>query len=122
MKIITKIMQIIIDIIIVFMLVLLFVVLINFFKIIIYNNKNSNLFGFTFFEVSTGSMSKAIEIDDVIIVRITKDVKTGDIISFLNGDEIVTHRIIEEKNNQIITKKCTENGSNMAMPAQAICL
>ena len=32
-------------------------------------------FGFTFFEVATGSMKDAIQIGDGVLVEITKDVK-----------------------------------------------
>ena len=57
-------------------LVLLVIIAIyNFYQISILNKKYSNLFGYTFFEVTTGSMSNTIEINDIVIVKITKDIK-----------------------------------------------
>ena len=53
----------------------------------------ANVFGYTYFVVSTGSMSGTLEVNDVIFVKITKDIKLDDIITFKNekGD-IVTQR------------------------------
>ena len=45
-----------------------------------------NVFGYTYFVVASGSMSGTIEVDDVIFVKITKDVKTNDIITYKNKD------------------------------------
>ena len=120
MKFFTGIMKIIIDIVAILMVILLLAVLVNYFQIAVYNNKFSNLFGYTFFEVTTGSMSKTIQIDDVIIVKITKEVKTGDIISFFNEDEIVTHRIIEEKNRQLITKGDANNTTDKPITKEEV--
>ena len=35
----------------------------------------ANLFGYSLFEVATGSMSPTIEVGDVVITKITKEVK-----------------------------------------------
>ena len=45
-----------------------------------------NVFGYTYFVVASGSMSGSIEVDDIIFVRITKDVKENEIITFLDDD------------------------------------
>ncbi len=64
-----------------------------------------NVFGYTYFQTASGSMSGKIEINDIIIVKITKDVKTNDIISYINEDnDIITHRLIKKSGNQLITK------------------
>lgn len=69
----------------------------------------ANFFGYTYFEVTTGSMSGAIEINDVIIVKITKDVHENDIISFKQDEAIITHRIIKEEEQEFITKGDANN-------------
>ena len=48
----------------------------------IFNNSYANIFGYTFFEVATGSMSNTIEIGDVVIVKITKEVQENEIIVY----------------------------------------
>ena len=38
-------------------------------------NNYGNIFGYTFFEVATGSMADTIEIGDVVVVEITKEIQ-----------------------------------------------
>lgn len=64
-----------------------------------------NIFGYTYFQTASGSMSGTIEINDIIIVKITKDVKTNDVISYINEDhDIITHRLIKIEGNTLIAK------------------
>lgn len=71
-----------------------------------------NLFGYTFFEVATGSMSPTMEIGDVIIVKITKNVEKNDIIVYIDGESIITHRLIEIKDEQLIAKGDANNSED----------
>ena len=91
------------------LLLVVVMVVYNFFQISVLNKKYSNLFGYTFFEVATGSMSNTIEINDVVIVRITKDIKKDDIITYINDDVIITHRVVEQNGRQITTKGDANN-------------
>ena len=91
------------------LLLVVVMVVYNFFQISVLNKKYSNLFGYTFFEVATGSMSNTIEINDVVIVKITKDIKKDDIITYINDDVIITHRVVEQNGEQIITKGDANN-------------
>ncbi len=69
-----------------------------------------NVFGYTYFVVATGSMSGTIEVDDIIFVRITKNVKENDIITFKNKDgDIITHRLIRKDGSHYITKGDVNN-------------
>ena len=55
-----------------------------------------NIFDHTYFVVTTGSMSGTIETNDLIIVKITKDVKKNDIITFKDkNNTVVTHRVVK---------------------------
>ncbi len=59
------------------------------------DNKYPNYFGYTLFEVASGSMEPTLYIHDVILVKITKEnLNKGDIIAFLNEKSIITHRIV----------------------------
>lgn len=60
------------NLIIIVIVITVILVLFNFFQITICNKKYSNFFGYTFFEITTGSMKGTIEIQDVILVKITR--------------------------------------------------
>ncbi len=62
-------------------------------------------FNYRFFLVQSGSMEPAIMTGDIILVEHLSQYKINDVITFSekNG-RIVTHRIIDEKNNQFVTK------------------
>ena len=63
---------------------------------VMFTEKNyPNYFGYTFFEVASGSMEPTLYVNDVILVKITKDnLKKDDIIAFEQGNAIITHRIV----------------------------
>ena len=63
---------IILNILIVLVTIFIIIGIYYLFQIKILNKGYANLFGYTFFQVATGSMSDTIEIGDVIIVSITK--------------------------------------------------
>ena len=58
-------------------------------------NKYPNYFGYTFFEVASGSMEPTLKVHDVVLVKITKeDLHENDIIAFQFNNAIITHRIL----------------------------
>ena len=67
-----------------------------------------NVFGYSYFVVATGSMSGYIEVNDIIFVKLDKNVKhmdIDDVITFKNKDgEIITHRIISKSGKTLITQ------------------
>lgn len=70
-----------------------------------------NYFGYTFFEVASGSMEPTLYINDVILVKITKEnLNKDDIIAFEQGKTIITHRVIFV-DNDIITVKGDNNNT-----------
>ena len=72
----------------------------------------ANLFGYSLFEVATGSMKPTIQIGDVVIVKITKDVNENDIIVYIDGDDIITHRLVEKNENNIVTRGDANNSED----------
>lgn len=69
-----------------------------------------NVFGYTYFVVKTGSMSGTLEVDDVIIVKITKDTKINDIITYVNDNgEIITHRLVRKSGSKLIAQGDVNN-------------
>ena len=71
--------------------------------------KYRNLFGYTFLEVLTGSMTDTIKIGDGVIVELTKDIKENDIIVYQKENELITHRLIKKEENELITKGDANN-------------
>ena len=81
----------------------------NFVSVKILNKDYPNLFGYTFFEIISGSMSPTIEKGDMILVKLDTDYNVGDIISFKDNGTIITHRIIEINDNNYVTKGDANN-------------
>jgi len=109
-EIITKIIKAIFNTIFVLLLIIAIILIYNIIQLSIFNKPYMNIFGYSVFEVKTGSMHKALEIDDIIIVKLTKDVKINDIITFMpKQDTIITHRVKEIKDGEIITKGDANN-------------
>ncbi len=80
-----------------------------------------NIFGHSYFVVATGSMSGTIEVNDIIFVRLTDDVKNNDIITYKNKNgDIITHRIIQTSGNRIITKGDANNTQDDAITRKSV--
>lgn len=120
MKLLEKIIKTIFNILILFMVFLVIVVAHNFIQINILKKQYTNFFGFTIFEVTTGSMSGTIEINDVILVKITKDVKEKDIITFEANGEIITHRVLAEKDDELYTKGDANTGEDTPIKKDSV--
>lgn len=73
------------------------------------NKDYANMFGYTFFQVATGSMSPTIEIGDVVIVKLTEDINPNDIIVYKEENNFITHRLIEIQENTLITRGDANN-------------
>lgn len=75
----------------------------------------ATIFGYSVFNVVTGSMSGTIEIDDYVIVKNTNDFETGDIITFKYDNVLITHRIREIQGEKIITRGDVNNSDDYAI-------
>ena len=84
----------------------------NFIQLKILNKSYTNLFGYTYFEIISGSMEPEININDYVLVKLTNNVKKDDVISFIDKDVIVTHRIVEINDDELITKGDANNTSD----------
>lgn len=79
-------------------------------------------FGFSSAVVISGSMSGAIEVNDMVITQARDSYFPGDIISFDTGSSIVTHRILEVTEEGFVTKGDANNTEDMnkVTPAQVV--
>lgn len=80
----------------------------------------ANLFGYSLFEVATGSMSPTIEVGDVVITKLTKEVNANDIIVYMDGKDIITHRLIEKNGDKIITRGDANNSEDKPIEEKMI--
>ena len=81
-------------------------------QIKILKNDFANLCGYTFFEVAPGSMENTINIGDVVIVNLTKDVNENDIIVYKDDNNFITHRLIKKQADKLITRGDANNSED----------
>ena len=107
-----KITNMILDIIIVIFAIFLLIFIYNNVQIKILGNNYSSFFGYTTFEVQTGSMADTINPGDWIVVKVTKDIKLDDIITYSQKGEFITHRVVETYKDSFITKGDANNSKD----------
>ena len=61
------------------------------------------------YEVKTGSMIPTIKVSDYIMIYKSKELKKGDIVTFKFENSLVTHRIVNIKDNKITTRGDANN-------------
>lgn len=120
LKYLNKTIEYILNILIIIVAIILVLLIVYGFQIKILNKEYANLFGYTMFEVATGSMSGTIEVGDTLIVKITKDVKINDIIVFKQQDNFITHRIIKIDVDSITTKGDANNTEDTAISKEDV--
>ncbi len=72
----------------------------------------ANYFGYTLFEIESGSMAPSVNVDDMILVKITKKVRKNDVITYKSDSSYITHRVVEVGENKIITKGDSNNSED----------
>lgn len=79
------------------------------------NGKDFSILGYKAYIVNTNSMEPTIEVGDIVIIKKVKAEKLnqGDVITFTQEGEVITHRITkietEEKSTQYVTKGDNNN-------------
>lgn len=69
-----------------------------------------NYFGYTAFEVASGSMANTINIDDLVIIKLgNTNLKEKDIITYISEKDFITHRIVSVEGESIIAKGDANN-------------
>lgn len=97
------------------MLLLVFLLLCNIYVIMakkITGSMTADVFGFSMAVVASGSMEPALSVNDVIIIKEQENYGEGDIITFAQGNSLVTHRILEKSQTGFITKGDANNVSD----------
>ena len=97
--------------IVVFGIILLFSIYNNV-QVSIFGKDYSDFFGYSIFEVQTGSMKPEIDPGDWILVKSSQNIKLDDIITYKQDGEFITHRVIGVYNNTFITKGDANNSKD----------
>lgn len=115
-KVFEKIVSVFLDILIIIFGFILLVFIYKNIQTKILGNDYSSLFGYSAFEVVTGSMEgneeDSISIGDWIVVKYTNNIQLDDIITYQKDGSFVTHRVIEEYNGTYITKGDANNAKD----------
>lgn len=107
-----KVISIILNTLLVIAILILIIFAYNYIQTKFFHKDYSNIFGYTAFKVVTGSMYDAIDVGDIVIVKIKKEkdeFNKNDIIVFKEENSIITHRIVEIDGKNIITKGDANN-------------
>ena len=112
MKVLKKIPGILLNIIMIIVFIIMLMAGYCFVQVNVFNKEYVNVFGYSAFQIKTGSMEDKLKVGDIIIVDImdSKEVlKEEEIISYIEEKKIITHRIIKINENSIITKGDANN-------------
>lgn len=108
-KLLEKIINIFLNILICLFGIILLVIIYERIQVSILKNDYSSFFGYSTFEVLTGSMEDALSPGDMVVVKNTSDIKLNDIITFKKDNNYITHRVIEIKGETYVTKGDANN-------------
>lgn len=112
LKIISKITEFALNFFMVCIIIILLFAGYYFFQTKIQKKDYANIFGYTAFEVSTGSMEPTLQIGDFIFVKITDEIEKNDIIVFEEEKSFITHRLLQINENELITKGDANNSKD----------
>lgn len=73
----------------------------------------ANFFGYTFFQVATGSMEPAISPEDIVLVKIGETFQSGDIVTYQTGNDFVTHRVVNVEDSVVVLKGDANNTNDV---------
>ena len=104
-KILKTIGNIIVSFLIIILLIILILAIYSFIELDIKEKEYCNIFGYSIFQIETGSMSPTLEIEDIIIVKLENvNIKENDIITFKQDNNFITHRVTRIENEKFFTK------------------
>ena len=86
----------------------------------ILNKDYANIFGYTFFEVATGSMANTINIGDIVVVKVNETFKQNDIIVYKEENSFITHRVIKIDGQDLITRGDANNSEDKPIKSDQI--
>lgn len=120
LKTLNKIFQIFIDLLVFIITILILFSLYKLITINVFHKPYANILGYSAFEIATGSMEPTLNVKDLIIVKITKDVSQNDIITYKEENALITHRVIKKEENTLITKGDANNSIDVKIKSDDV--
>ena len=121
MKLIEKLLNIILNFTFIIVILSIMLIIYSYIQLNILKQEYNTFFGFSIFNISSGSMKETIQIDDIIIIKEENRLNKGDIITFFQDDQIITHRIIEILDDgNFITKGDANNSKDSKVYKQNV--
>ncbi len=77
-------------------------------------------FGFGIAAVLSGSMSPALEVNDLVVIQERDSYEPGDIIVYQSGHDLVVHRVIAREGNYIIAQGDANNSADAPIDRSAV--
>ena len=115
MRVIDKIGQVIINILIGLIIVIAAFTLYSFVALEILDKDYVSVFGFTYFEVASGSMFPTISKNDMVIVKLNDEYEEEDIVTYMLNGDFITHRVKRIDTSTIITKGDANNTADFTL-------
>lgn len=110
-----KIAEIIVNILTIVVFCVLVVVIFAKVKVLLSGNDYFDIFGYSFFNVATGSMKPEINQNDIIIVKSFDNYVINDIVTYKKDNDYITHRVVMVNDNNLITKGDANNTTDSAI-------
>ena len=115
-----KIIEYILDILTVIVLIAIILGIYYIVQVRVLQKSDANLFGYTFFEVATGSMTNTINIGDIVVVKVNETFKENDIIVYKEENSFITHRVIKIDGQDLITRGDANNSEDKPIKSDQI--
>lgn len=107
-----KIVNILLNVFIFMFSIILLISIYNNIQVRVFNKDYSDFFGYSIFEVQTGSMAPEINPGDWIIVKASNSIELKDIVTYNKSGEYITHRVIGAYNGTYVTKGDANNSTD----------
>ena len=115
MKILKRVLKLIVDILTLIVFLVLLFIIFNKVKSMASGKDYFEVFGYSVFNVATGSMEPAIKQNDVILVHSENEYSLGDVVTFKGEKAYITHRIVNITGSSIVTKGDANNAKDVAI-------
>ena len=115
-----KVLKLIVDILTLIVFLVLLAIIFVKVKTMLSDKDYFEVFGYSVFNVATGSMEPVIKQNDIIIVKTQDDYEIDDIVTFRSEGSYITHRIINKISNSIVTKGDANNAKDVAITKEDI--
>lgn len=117
---IKKIFKILINVLTILVFIILVLIIVAKLDMIVTGKNYFEMFGYSVFKVTTGSMNPTIKENDIILVKKDNNYVVDDIVTYKGEGAYITHRIVQLNGNLIITKGDANNTTDTAITGDLI--